>query len=119
MTEFRCFRNEDPPRLAEVWRASDLGPSALQPMTASLLETAVFSKPYFDREGLVVAVEQDQVVGFAHAAFAPSGDQSAIDTRTGTTVLVVMTPQCDHERVGAGLLERCEAYLREIGRAHV
>ena len=38
MIEFRCFRNDDPPRLADVWRAADLGPRAIQPMTAALLE---------------------------------------------------------------------------------
>jgi hypothetical protein len=45
MIEIRCFRNADPPRLADVWRAADLGPAAMQPMTAPLLEASVFSKP--------------------------------------------------------------------------
>jgi hypothetical protein len=30
MIEIRCFRNADPPRLADVWRAADLGPAAVQ-----------------------------------------------------------------------------------------
>jgi hypothetical protein len=55
--EIRAFRNEDPPRLAAVWRAADLGPAAMQPMTPPLLEACVFSKPYFDRRGLVVALD--------------------------------------------------------------
>ena len=66
MIEFRCFRNDDPPRLADVWRSADLGPAAMQPMTSALLEVAVFSKPYFDSQGLIVALdinEMDPIAG--------------------------------------------------------
>ncbi len=115
MIEFRCFRNDDPPRLADVWRSADLGPSAMQPMTSALLEACVFSKPYFDREGLIVAVQDGHAVGFAHAAFGPNGDHSAIDTSVGTTLLVVVVPHAEQESIGAALLDRCEDYLRRRG----
>ena len=117
MIEFRCFRNDDPPRLADVWRSADLGPAAMQPMTSALLEASVFSKPYFDREGLIVAVdrEAERVVGFAHAAFGPNADNSAIDSSVGTTLLVVVVPHSDAEPIAAGLLLRCEEYLRRRG----
>lgn len=115
MIEFRSFRNDDPPRLAEVWRAADLGPSAVQPMTAALLEAAVFSKPYFDRAGLAIAVDGNRIVGFAHAAFGPNADRSAVDTSTGTTMLVVVVPHEQAAAIGAGLLARSEDYLRRRG----
>lgn len=117
MIEFRCFRNGDPPRLADTWRSADLGPSAMQPMTSVLLEAGVFSKPYFDREGLIVAVDTaaDRIVGFAHAAFGPNADHSAIDTRVGTTLLVAVVQHPEAESIGAGLLRRCEEYLRRRG----
>jgi ribosomal protein S18 acetylase RimI-like enzyme len=113
--EFRCFRNDDPPRLADVWRSADLGPAAMQPMTSALLEAAVFSKPYFDRHGLFVALDGERAVGFAHAAFGPSTDHGGIDTTVGTTLLVAVVPHADHDAIGRGLLERCEAYLRNRG----
>ena len=81
MIEIRAFRNEDPPRLAAVWRAADLGPAAMQPMTPPMLEACVFSKPYFDRLGLLVALDDGQMVGFAQAGFGPNADRSGIDTR--------------------------------------
>ncbi len=115
MIEFRCFRNDDPPRLADVWRSADLGPAAMQPMTSALLEVAVFSKPYFDRHGLIVALDGERAVGFAHAAFGPSADRSGIDPTVGTTLLVAVVPHADHDAIGQGLLKRCEAYLRERG----
>lgn len=115
MIEFRCFRNDDPPRLADVWRSADLGPAAMQPMTSALLEAAVFSKPYFDRHGLIVALDGDRTVGFAHAAFGPSADRGGIDPTVGTTLLVAVVPHADHDAIGQGLLGRCEAYLRDRG----
>ncbi|NBT12539.1 MAG: GNAT family N-acetyltransferase [Planctomycetia bacterium] len=115
MIEIRCFRNADPPRLAEVWRAADLGPAAMQPMSAALLEASVFSKPYFDREGLIVAADDDRVVGFAHAAFGPNPGRSGVDTRVGTTLLAAVVPHPLHEQIGAALLGGCEEYLRKRG----
>ena len=115
MIEIRCFRNSDPPRLADVWRAADLGPAAMQPMTAALLEASVFSKPYFDRDGLLVANADDRVVGFAHAAFGPNRDRSGIDVAVGTTLLVAVVPHPEQEQIGAALLRGCEDYLRRRG----
>ena len=115
MIEFRCFRNDDPPRLADTWRSADLGPSAMQPVTSALLEACVFSKPYFDREGLFVAIDDGRAVGFAHAAFGPNRDHTAIDVATGTTLLAVVVPHPEQERIGDILLQRCEQYLRRRG----
>ncbi|MBM4023075.1 MAG: GNAT family N-acetyltransferase [Planctomycetes bacterium] len=115
MIGFDCFRNDDPPRLADAWRATDLGPRALQPMTSADLETAVFSKPYFDRRGLLVARDADRILGFTHVAFGPNADRTALDTAVGTTLLVVVPP---HERrceIESGLLARAEEYLRARG----
>ena len=115
MTLYRSFRNDDPPRLADVWRTAELGPCGFQPMTSAWLEACVFSKPYFDRDGLQVAVEGDRVVGFAHAAFGPIAEHSAIDFAVGTTILVVVVPHERHDAIADGLLARCEDYLRRRG----
>jgi len=115
MIEYRCFRNDDPPRLADTWRLADLGPRAVQPMTSALLENGVFSKPYFDREGLFVASEDGRVVGFAHAGFGPSTDRTALDTSVGTTALVVVPTHPTEAAIAAGLIARCEDYLRRRG----
>ncbi|MFM8292446.1 MAG: GNAT family N-acetyltransferase [Planctomycetia bacterium] len=117
MISYRCFRNDDPPRLADTWRAADLGAAAMQPMTSALLEACVFSKPYFDREGLVVALDGERMVGFAHAGFGPNAAKTAIDTSIGTTMLVVTVPHEEERAVADGLLGRCEDYLRRRGVA--
>ena len=119
MIEYRCFRNDDPPRLADAWRAADLGPGGVQPMTSACLEAGVFSKPYFDREGLIVAVEAGRVVGFAHAGFGPCPARRALDTSRGTTMLVVVVPHERHAEIAAALLSRCEGYLRRRGAREI
>jgi ribosomal protein S18 acetylase RimI-like enzyme len=119
MISFDCFRNDDPPRLADAWRATDLGPAALQPMTSAALEAAVFSKPYFDRRGLIVARDGDRLVGFAHAAFGPNADRSLLDHSLGTTLLVVVPPHEQRRAIEDGLLAGCEAYLRTQGATSI
>lgn len=115
MITYRCFRNDDPPRLADAWRAAQLGPSAMQPMTTTVLEAGVFSKPYFDREGLLVAVDDGRVVGFAHAGFKATADRTAIDTSVGSTLLAVVVPHPAEQEIGDELLRRSEQYLRNRG----
>jgi ribosomal protein S18 acetylase RimI-like enzyme len=115
MITFDCFRNDDPPKLADAWRAADLGSAALQPMTSAALEDAVFSKPYFDRRGLIVAREGDHVVGFAHAGFGPTLSLAAINTSTGTTMLIVVPPHDQQAEIEDGLLRHSEEYLRKRG----
>jgi len=87
----------------------------MQPMTTSILEAGVLSKPYFDRDGLIVAVDAGRVVGFAHAGFGPTADRAAIDTSSGSTLLVVVVPHAEEKEIGDELLRRSEAYLRERG----
>jgi GNAT superfamily N-acetyltransferase len=54
-------------------------------------------------------------VGFAHAAFGPNAEHSAIDFAVGTTMLVVVVPHERHDAIADGLLARCEDYLRRRG----
>jgi len=115
MIEFRCFRNDDPPRLADVWRGAALGPLAVQPMTSALLEAQVLSKPYFDRAGLIVALDGGRAVGFAHAGFGPDAARGRLDVSIGTTMVLVAVPHERHDAIAAGLLARCEDYLRGRG----
>ena len=84
-------------------------------MTTAELEAGVFSKPYFDRRGLIIAVEEGRLVGFAHAGFGPSADQKSIDTSVGSTLLVIVPPHRAENEIGDQLLARCEQYLQESG----
>lgn len=87
----------------------------MQPASAGLLEQFVYSKPYFDREGLIVAVHDDEPVGFVHAGFGPNEQQTAISTDDGTTYLLLLRGDHRDPALADELLSRSEAYLRDRG----
>ena len=64
---FRRFKNTDPPALADVWNESHPARSAYPLRTPALLERWVFSKPYFDHDGLIVATDADNKVQYGRA----------------------------------------------------
>ena len=55
-----------------------------------LLEQFVFSKPYFDPAGLIVALRDGRPVGFVHAGFGPNDEGTALSTEMGTTYLLML-----------------------------
>jgi ribosomal protein S18 acetylase RimI-like enzyme len=114
LVQFRPFRNTDPPQLAEVWRSQTAQRGLMQPMSVVVLERFVFSKPIFDRHGLIVAVEGDKVVGFVHAGFGPTPDQSTLSTELGVTCALMLRAETD-PAVAAELFARSEQYLRSRG----
>lgn len=115
MIHYRPFLNSDPPAFAEIWRNQRPSRAFVQLMTASVLDDLVFSKPYFDRHGLIVAVEGDTPIGFVHAGFGPDADLTGIDHTRGTTALLLVAPHRDHEVIRRELLVRSEQYLRDRG----
>jgi ribosomal protein S18 acetylase RimI-like enzyme len=112
---YRTFRNQDPPQLAEIWRARARERGLMHPMSAELFEQLVLAKPYFDKEGLIVALDGDVAVGFVHAAFGPTEDEGGLSTSFGVTAMLMVRP--DYRRLGIGrqLLTRSEAYLHRHG----
>lgn len=115
MLTYRTFRNTDPPLLSAVWRSCVGQPGLVQPVDPEVLEQFVFAKLYFDYQGLFVALEDGQAVGFAHAGFGSNDAATDISTELGTTCLLLVRPGCDESNVAAGLLERSEKYLRSKG----
>jgi len=115
MLTYRTFRNTDPPTLASIWQ-SRAGQQALaQPISVDLLEQYVFAKLYFDYHGLILACDDGEAVGFAHAGFGPNEEENAVATELGTTCLVLTRPDGPKAEVAAGLLEQSEAYLCRQG----
>jgi ribosomal protein S18 acetylase RimI-like enzyme len=111
MLTYRPFRNTDPPLLASLWRSRGEQRGLARPISAELLEQYVFAKLYFDYAGLILACQNGETVGFAHAGFGPCEDENAVCTEMGTTCLVLARPDCREAEVAAGLLEQSEAYL--------
>jgi GNAT superfamily N-acetyltransferase len=115
LIHYRSFRNTDPPALAEIWRTQPPERGLMQPMSANVFEELVLSKPYFDRDGLIVALDDDVPVGFVHAAFGPSEAEGGLSHQLGVTCLVMVKFSYQHRGIGAELLARSEAYLTSRG----
>jgi ribosomal protein S18 acetylase RimI-like enzyme len=115
VVHYRTFRNSDPPGLVHLWNEALCGRGAVTLSSSTLLEHHVFAKPYFDPAGLMVAVEENRLVGFAHAGFGPKEDQAALATTTGVLAMLVVLPSHRRRGIGSELLRRCETYLRERG----
>lgn len=115
MYEFRSFHNSDPPLLAEIWRSQPPQRGLMQPISSHLLEMFVYSKQYFDPQGLIVATLDDKPVGFAHASFGPDETGSQIDRTMGVTQLVMVRSDLHDTPLGDELLAKSEAYLRQHG----
>jgi ribosomal protein S18 acetylase RimI-like enzyme len=116
---YRTFRNDDPPSLMKVWNEAFSGRGAVPLPTPSALEEYVFAKPYFDRGGLTVALDDGEPVGFAHAGFGPTPDESALSTAVGVVCALGVRPSHRRRGVGTELLRRSEAYLAGRGAGTV
>src|SRR5213596_3675071 len=100
---FRPFRNTDPPALADVWNESHPARSAYPLRTPALLERWVFSKPYFDHDGLIVAyddADNNRIVGYALAGFGPNESLTALDYSHGVVCSVAVRPSLGRKHLG-------------------
>ena len=115
MTNYRAYRNCDAPAIAHIWKKQPPIRARFPTMTPALLEQKVFSKPYFDRHGLIVAEDSEGIVGFVHAGFGPDASHSEINYQTGVICMLVVSPDADQQQIGAELLTAAEAYLVSHG----
>lgn len=119
MTEFRAFHNTDPPHLLRLWHAAGLGRGAAECLGIDAFEVLIFSQPYFDPNGLIVAVEDDEVVGFALAGFGPNDELSGLDYAHGVICAVIVHPNHRRKGIGRELVLQLENYLKSKGARHI
>ena len=119
MVEYRSFRNNDPPRLLQLLREANLGRGFAPAASIYHYDLAVMALPYFEPAGLIVASEDDRLVGFVHAGFGFQEHHRELDHSQGVISSIVVHP--DHQRSGVAteLLKRAEDYLKQKGATHI
>ncbi len=115
MIQYRRFRNQDPPALAEIWNAAMSQRGAYPLRNAALLERYLFCKPYFHPDALTIAVVNRHPVGFSLAGFAANEAETGLNRRIGVTCFIVVHPSYQEQGIGSELLFRAEGYLLHHG----
>ena len=115
MIEFRTFLNTDPPAIVDIWQKQKPIRCLAQVVSRKVLDHMVFAKPYFDADGLILAFEDEQPVGFIHLGFCPSDDMSCVDTSIGILSQIRIVESANQDQVADGLWEHAKNYLRSKG----
>jgi ribosomal protein S18 acetylase RimI-like enzyme len=115
MPRLRSFRNDDPPELAEIWNEAFPARGTYPLRSLIPLDRCVFSKPYFDPAGLIIAEEGGVPVGFVHAGFGPTDDETRIDPSRGVVCAIAVRPSLQRKGIGAELLRAAETFLTTRG----
>lgn len=115
MIEYRTFRNSDPPAILSVWQSSRDSRAMAAAHSCDMLESLLFSKPYFDPRGLILAEVDGQVVGFVHAGFGADDAKAALDRSLGAIYMLLVRPEHRRRGIGGNLLHLAQAYLAKNG----
>ena len=115
MISYRPFLNGDIPSIVAIWKNHGPDPALAKEISADLFDRLVLSKLYFDRQGLIMALEEKKIVGFVHAGFGPNADESQIDTARGVVSLLLIHANHTDPHIADGLLAQAERYLSARG----
>lgn len=123
MIEYRPFLNTDPPAIVDIWNRQPPIRSQVAIITSNLLEQHVFSKQYFDRQGMFLAIDQSgdqpRPLGFVHASFSVTDELNDVKHAVG---IISQLKTVEHERqseVSAELLRLACNYLSDRGATEV
>ena len=96
MLTIRPFRNEDPPKLLEIWQRlyRDRKRPHFIPMSMADLDCGPLGMPLFDHRFIQLAFRDDQPVGFAQIGFGPNTDGSDLSSEVGHIAVVAVVPDC-------------------------
>ena len=119
MIQYRPFHNSDPPQLARLWRECLLGRGAASGLRCDAFETLNYAQPYFDPEGLILAVHEERVIGMVHAGFGTNDTETGLMLESGVICMIMVHP--DHRRQGVGtrLVLLAEDYLKSRGATNI
>lgn len=115
LIEYRRFRNSDPPQIVRLWQTAGLGRGAAIGLSADHFDDLVFAQPYFDRNGLILACEGAEAIGFVHAGFGTDTTEQQLCRNDGVICAVVVDPRFRRQGIGRKLVELAERYLNEAG----
>lgn len=115
IVQYRSYHNSDPPRLHQLWHSCALGRNAAEGFSCDVFELFAISPPYFDRDGLILALDGNRVVGYVHASFAVNATETGLDPQKGIISALMVHPAFRRQKIGTELVRRAELYLKSKG----
>ncbi len=119
MLTIRSFLNTDPPYLVDIWRQQPRIRGRVELVSTTIFEEMVFSKPYFDPAGLLLAFADERPQGFVQTGFAPSFDLMDVDRSIGIISQLQVVSGDDSQITAGRLLDAAIEYLRQHGAKRV
>jgi ribosomal protein S18 acetylase RimI-like enzyme len=118
VTQYRPFRNTDPPALVEIWNQGLPELGVVKPLTVHEFDALIVAKEGFEVDGLIVAERDGAPVAFIHAGFGPAqpeGPSHRLDHDLGTIAMLVVAPGRADAEIERALVLAAERYLRSRG----
>jgi len=117
---YRRSRNTDPPLLLEIWNEAVTGRGSFPVRSASQFERWLFSRPYFQLDDVIVAVdaESEKLVGFALVGFGPDEERSTL-SNVGVVAAVLVSAAFRKQGIGRELLTRAVEGLKARGAQEI
>lgn len=119
MLHIRPFLNTDPPFILDVWQNQSMCRGRYDGLDGLILEQQILAKPYFDPHGFLIAFEEERPVGFIHAGFGATDDESKLDYERGTISQLMVIPSVDRPMVAGCLIDSATDYLKRKGAGWV
>lgn len=121
---YRPFLNTDPPLVVELWRRQPPFRGLHTDLTVADFELHVLSKPYFERQGFIVATNGGigsdlKIFGFVHASFDVRDDLSDLDYETGIVSQLRVAEVEGRESIEDELLRLAEQHVISRGAKRV
>ncbi|MDR0522206.1 MAG: hypothetical protein LBH00_10185 [Planctomycetaceae bacterium] len=119
MNTIRPYRNDDPPRLLDLWRRTQKCCEEHLPfiaLSANHMQEQILGQPFFDRRAIMLAFEGREPVGYVHTSLNPLPDGSDFDGTAGTICFLCVDPASkDVPQTAAALIRAAEDYLLSLG----
>ena len=112
----RSFLNTDTPHLSKFWQEHHSAVHSHSVCSISVWDQCILSKPYFDRDSLLVSVdEHNKPVGFAHFGFAGNLQGTRMSDSLAILHKICVAPSKDEDAIAQSLIQSSLEKLKEHG----
>ena len=115
----RHFRNTDTAHLMRIWNLHHSASRSCEPISHSVFDSCVISKPFFDARDLLILEDETQPVGFAHLGFGCNAARNDIDHSQALMSCLCIQPHRNEELIADSLIQASIAELKKRGSSDV